>query len=146
MRDLLLLAVHLPVTLAKLPRPGDSGTEGPSWLTFTGQIEDSLWNIDLFRRESILLRSHWLMWVMDTYTRQLVGFGVERTYIDGVSVCRMFDHAIAGQPLPKHASTDRDGNFMRLLAIALDHDAAYGKNSCGGAYGATRPHPARARY
>ena len=38
---------------------------------------------------------------MDVFTRRIIGFGVERACIDGVSVCRMFNHAIAGQPLLK---------------------------------------------
>jgi|GEM_PF-1511985 len=94
--------------LAKHYRPNNSGSHGPSWLTFIGHTKDSLWSIDLFRCESILLRSHWVMVVMDVFTRRLVGFGVETANIDGVSVCRMFNHAIAGQPLPKHVSTDHD--------------------------------------
>ena len=32
---------------------------------------------DLFRCESILLRSHWVMVVMDVFTRRIIGFGVE---------------------------------------------------------------------
>jgi hypothetical protein len=32
--------------------------------------------MDLFRCESILLRSHWVMLVMDVFTRRLIGFGV----------------------------------------------------------------------
>ena len=74
-------------------------------------MNDGVWSVDLFRCESILLRSHWVMLVMDVFTRRFVGFGVERAYIDGVSVCRMFNHAIAGQPLPKHVSTDHDPLF-----------------------------------
>ena len=35
-----------------------SGPKGPSWLTFLGHTKDSLWSVDLFRCESILLRSH----------------------------------------------------------------------------------------
>jgi putative transposase len=62
---------------------------------------------------------------MDVYTRRLVGFDVERANIDGVSVCRMFSRAIAGQPLPKRVSTDHDPLFrfhrwlanLRVLAI-----------------------------
>ena len=77
--------------LAKYYRPGDSGTNGPSWLTFIGHVKDSLWCVDLFRCESILLRSHWVLLVMDVFTRRIVGFGVERAYIDGVSVCRMIN-------------------------------------------------------
>jgi transposase InsO family protein len=104
--------------LAKHYRPDDSGTNGPSWLTFIAQTKDSLWSLDLFRCESILLRSHWVLVIMDVFTRRIIGFGVERVYIDGVSVCRMFNDATAGQSLPKHASTDHDPlfRFHRWLA------------------------------
>ncbi len=50
--------------LAKHYQPG-SGGGGPSWLTLLGHMKDSLWSIDLFRCESIHLRSHWVMVVMD---------------------------------------------------------------------------------
>ena len=118
MRHLFLLAIHLAVTLAKLVRPGDSGSNGPSWLTFIAQTNDSLWSLDLFRCESILLRSHWVMLVMDVFTRRTIGFAVEPAPIDGVSVCRMFNCAISGQPLPKRVSTDHDPlfRFHRWLA------------------------------
>ena len=36
-----------------------------SWLTLLGHTKDSLWSLDLFRTESILLRSHWVLVVMD---------------------------------------------------------------------------------
>ena len=63
--------------------------------------------------------------VMDVFTRRLIGFGVESGPIDGVSVCRMFSRAIAGQPLSKRVSTDHDPLFrfhrwlanLRVLAI-----------------------------
>ena len=99
-------------------RPDDSGSHGPSWLTFIGQLKDSLWSVDLFRVESILLRSHWVMLIMDVFTRRIIGFGVAPAYIDGVSVCRMFNHATAGQLKPKHLSTDHDPlfRFHRWLA------------------------------
>jgi hypothetical protein len=45
--------------LAQHYRPGASGTDGPSWLTFIAHAKDSLWSADRFRCESILLRSHW---------------------------------------------------------------------------------------
>jgi hypothetical protein len=56
--------------------------------------------------------------VVDVWTRRLVGFDVERGNIDGVSVCRMFNRAIAGQALPKRISTDHDPlfRFHRWLA------------------------------
>ena len=55
---------------------------------------------------------------MDVFTRRIVGFGVERACIDGVSVCRMFNHAVADRPLPKCVSTDHDPlfRFHRWLA------------------------------
>jgi transposase InsO family protein len=104
--------------LAKHYRPDDSGTDGSSWLTFIAHAKNSLWSADLFRCESILLRSHWVRVVMDVFTRRIVGFGVERAPIDGVSVCRMFNRAIAGERLPKHLSTDHDPlfRFHRWLA------------------------------
>jgi transposase InsO family protein len=104
--------------LAKHYRPGGCGTNGPSWLTLIGHAKDSLWSADLFRGESILLRSHWVMLVMDVFTRRIIGFGVGPAYIDGVSVCRMFNDAIAGQSLPKCVSTDHDPlfRFHRWLA------------------------------
>ena len=103
--------------LAKHYQPGDSGTDGPSWLTFIGHVKDSLWCVDLFR---CLLSSF-----MDVYTRRLVGFDVERANIDGVSVCRMFNRAIGGQAPPRRISTDHDPLFrfhrwlanLRVLAI-----------------------------
>jgi len=104
--------------LAKHYRPEDCGSSGPSWLTLIAQSKDSLWSVDLFRCESILLRSFWVMVIMDIFTRRIIGFGVERAGIDGISVCRMFNRAIAGQQLPKHVSTDHDPlfRFHRWLA------------------------------
>ncbi len=49
---------------------------GPSWLTFLGHAKDSLWSIDLVRCESAILRSHWVLVVMDQYSRRIVGFGI----------------------------------------------------------------------
>ena len=104
--------------LAKHYRPDDSEPNGPSWLSFLAQTKDSLWSVDLYRCESILLRSHWVMLVMDVFTRRIIGFGVEPADIDGVSVCRMFNHAVAGQLLPKRLSSDHDPlfRFHRWLA------------------------------
>jgi transposase InsO family protein len=104
--------------LAMHYRPGDRGTHGPSWLTFIGHLKDGLWSVDLFRCESILLRSYWVMVVMDVFTRRMIGLGVQHAHIDGVGVCQMFRHAIAGQPPPKRLSTDHDPlfRFHRWLA------------------------------
>ena len=61
--------------LAEHYRPG-SDDNGPSWLTFLGHTKDSLWSTDLFRCESILLKSHWVLLIMDHFTRRIIGFGV----------------------------------------------------------------------
>jgi putative transposase len=50
------------------------GGDGPSWLTMTGHAKDSLWSVDLFRCESILLRSSWVVVEMDVFTRRIIGF------------------------------------------------------------------------
>jgi len=93
--------------LATHCRP-EPGADGPSWLTLIAHAKDSVWSVDLFRVESILLRSHWVMLVMDVFTRRIIGFGIAPTSIDGMSVCRMFNCATAGQPKPKYLSTDHD--------------------------------------
>jgi hypothetical protein len=92
--------------------------DGPSWLSTIGHIKDSLWSMDLFRCESILLQSFWVMVVIDVFTRRFIGFAVERGDIDGVAVCRMFNCAISKQSLPKYLSTDNDPlfRFHRWLA------------------------------
>ena len=68
--------------LGKHYRP-ESGCGGPSWLTFLGQAKDSLWSIDLFRCESLSLRTHWVLVVMDQFTRRIIGFGIHRGTVDG---------------------------------------------------------------
>jgi transposase InsO family protein len=87
-------------------------------LALIAQSKDSLWSLDLFRCESILLRSYWVLVIMDVFTRRIIGFGVAREYIDGISLCRMFNQAVAGPPRPKHVSTDHDPlfRFHRWLA------------------------------
>jgi putative transposase len=81
---------------------------GPSWLTFLGHLKDSLWSIDLFRCESATLRTHWVLVVMDQFTRRIVGFGVHCGIVNGVALCRMFNRAIRGPMLPKYLSSDHD--------------------------------------
>jgi putative transposase len=85
---------------------------GPSWLTLLGHAKDSLWSLDLFQTESILLKTHWILVIMDQFTRRIVGFGVQPVAVDGVAFCRMFNQAIYGQGLPKRLSTDHDPLFQ----------------------------------
>jgi len=96
--------------LAKHYRP-DPGEYGPSWLTVLGHTKDSLWSIDLFRCESLILKSHWVLVVMDQYTRQIIGFGIHAGAVDGPSLCRMFNRAIRGAGSPKYLSSDHDPLF-----------------------------------
>ena len=94
-----LLSVHY--------RP-ESGSGGPSWLTFLGHSKDSLWSCDLFRCESATLRTHWVLVVMDQFTRRIIGFGVHCGAVNGVALCRMFQRAIRAHGLPKYLSSDHD--------------------------------------
>jgi len=84
---------------------------GPSWLIFLGHSKDSLWSCDLFRCESAILRTHWVLVVMDQFSRRIIGFGVQRGVVDGAALCRMFQRAIHGQGLPKYLSSDHDPLF-----------------------------------
>ena len=93
--------------LANHYRP-ESKAEGPSWLTFLGHTKDSLWSCDLFRCQSASLRTHWVLVVMDQFSRRIIGFGVQRGVVDGAALCRMFRHAIRGHRLPKYLSSDHD--------------------------------------
>ena len=104
------------------PMPDDGG---PSWLTLLGHTKDSLWSIDLFRCESILLKSHWVLVVMDQFTRRIIGFVVHTGDVDGVALCRMFNTAISTQGAPRYLSSDNDPLFryhrwqanLRILEI-----------------------------
>jgi len=106
------------------PQPG---TGGPSWLTFLGHLKDSLWSTDLFRCESAVLRTHWILVVMDQYTRRIIGFGLQAGAVDGNALCQMFNHAIRGhQSVPKYLSSDNDPLYrfhqwqanLRILEVA----------------------------
>jgi len=103
--------------LAKHYKP-DSNYDGPSWLTFIGHLKDSLWSVDLFRTESILLKMHWVMVVMDQFTRRIIGIATHVGYVDGIALCCMFNKIISGKKLPKYLSMDNDPlfNFQRWKA------------------------------
>ena len=111
----IVLVFHIPIDkdvvrriLAQRYPPGQN-SGGPSWLTFLGHMRDSLWSMDLFRCESASLRTHWVLVVMDQYTRRTIGFGVHAGMVDGVALCRMFHRAIRGQRrMPNFLSSDND--------------------------------------
>ncbi|MCP4003115.1 MAG: transposase family protein, partial [bacterium] len=96
--------------LARHYRP-EPGGGGPSWLTFVGHMKNSLWSVDLFRCESITLKTHWVLVVMDQFTRRIIGFGIQAGDVDGIALCRMFNHAIARQGIPRYLSSDHDPLF-----------------------------------
>jgi transposase InsO family protein len=110
--------------LAKHYRPAPGGT-GPSWLSFIGHTRDSLWSVDLFRCESLVLRSYWVLVVMDQFTRRLVGIGVHRGPVKGADLCRKFNAAVQSRGAPRQLSTDHDSLFeahrwkanLRILEI-----------------------------
>ena len=87
------------------PKPDSAG---PSWLTVLGHAKDSLWSLDLFRCESAVLHTYWVLVVMDQWTRRIVGFGVHRGVVDGVTLCRMFNRTTRRQLPPKYLSSDHD--------------------------------------
>jgi len=93
--------------LAVRYRPKQDATE-PSWLTVLGHAKDSLWSLDLFRCESAVLHTHWVLVVMDQWTRRIVGFGVHRGVVDGVALCQMFNRATHGHTPPTYLSSDHD--------------------------------------
>ena len=86
----------------------EAGSGGPSWLSFIGHAKDSLWSLDLFRCESAILRTYWVLIVMDQCTRRIVGFAVHPGVVNGIALCRMFNRAIHKQSLPKYLSSDHD--------------------------------------
>ncbi len=96
--------------LAKYYHPEDRG-DRPSWLTFIGHMKDSLWSVDLFRCESITLKSHWVMVVMDQFTRRIIGFAVHAGNVNGMILCQMFNKVIAGKSPPRYLSSDNDPLF-----------------------------------
>ncbi len=97
--------------LAKHDRPDPTLGGGPSWLSVIGHRKDSLWSVDLFRCESILLNTHWVMVVMDPFTRRIIGFAVQGSDVDGPALCRMFNQAVSRRGAPKYISSDNDPLF-----------------------------------
>ena len=96
--------------LAKHYHPEDDGN-GPSWLTFLGHMKDSLWSVDLFRCESITLKSHWVLVLMDQFTRRIIGFAAHAGDVNGLILCRMFNIIVSGITPPKYLSSDNDPLF-----------------------------------
>lgn len=93
------------------PVPG----KGPSWLLPIGKSPNKLWSVDLFRLESVFLRTYWIMVVMDQFTRRIVGFSVQQGDLDGGRVCYLFNQIANGHDWPKYLSSDNDPLFRYWL-------------------------------
>ena len=74
-------------------------------------MKDSLWSVDLFRCESMTLKSHWVLVVMDQYSRRIIGFAVDVGVVDGAGLCRMFNQIRGSLPPPRYLSSDNDSLF-----------------------------------
>lgn len=111
--------------LTKYYRPDPASGGGPSWLSFIGSMKDGLWSVDLFRCESIWLKTHWVLVAMDQFTRRIIGFAVAAGDVDGPTLCRMFNRAVLAQGVPRYLSSDNDPLFtfhrwranLRILGI-----------------------------
>ena len=81
----------------------------------------------------MILQSHWVMVVMDQFTRQFIGFAVHAGPIDGPSVCRLFNSILGGSTGPRYLSSDNDRLFkfhrweayLRILDVAEIKTAPY---------------------
>ena len=89
--------------------------QGPSWLTTLGHTKDSLWSVDMFRCESILLQTYWVMVVMDQFTRRIIGLSVCKGAMKAEDLCMMFFNIVSDSALPKRISTDNDPLFESLI-------------------------------
>jgi len=96
------------------PIQPDGPGDGPSWLTFFGDFKDSLWSLDFFRVESTSLQSHWVMIVMDQYSRRIKGFAVKAGTLSGMDIALMLLE-ITGKTIPKFLSTDTDPLFEAAM-------------------------------
>jgi hypothetical protein len=64
---------------------------------------------------------------MDQYTRRIMGFGLHAGPVDGITLCRMFNHALQDHhSMPKYLSSDNDPLYrspqwqanLRILDVA----------------------------
>jgi transposase InsO family protein len=66
------------------------------------------------------------MVVKDQYSRRIIGFAVHAGYVDGPTLCSMFNDATSGEGWPRHLSSDNDPLFkyhrwkanLRVLEVA----------------------------
>src|ERR1700724_1276885 len=87
------------------PKPD---AEGPSWLTVLGHAKDSLWSVDLFRCESAILSAHWVLVVMDQFTRRIVVFAAPAVPWMAWGFVECSTEPRAANPPPTYLSSDND--------------------------------------
>src|SRR5262249_6282432 len=51
---------------------------------------------------------HWVMVVMDQFTRRIIGFSTHVGDLNGIAICCMFNRIISKQSLPNYLSADND--------------------------------------
>jgi putative transposase len=75
----------------------------------------------------MLLRTHWVLVVMDHYTRRIIGCGIHAGVVNGDTLCRMFKQGIRGvTTFPRYLSSDHDPLYrfhqweanLRVLGIS----------------------------
>ena len=56
----------------------------------------------------MILQSHWVMVVMDQFTRQVIDFAVHAGPVDGPALCRLFNTVLGSSTNPRYLSSDND--------------------------------------
>jgi transposase InsO family protein len=56
-----------------------------------------------------LLQTHWVLVVMDQFSRRIVGFGVNAGDVDGVALCRVFNFAMHRRYQDAYCSSPANG-------------------------------------
>jgi hypothetical protein len=98
--------------LEKHYRPGPDSGNNLSRQTFVGHLKDSLSSIDMFRCESILLKTYWVPVVTDQFTRRIIGFRVHTGDVNGAGLCRMFNTVTSTNVVPRCLRSENDPLFL----------------------------------
>jgi len=57
----------------------------------------------------VRLKTHWVLAVMDVYSRRIIGYAVHaEDSVTGPNLCYMFNQVVAGSTTPKRISRDND--------------------------------------
>jgi putative transposase len=65
----------------------------------------------LFPCESIRLKGHGVLVVMDQFTCRLIGFGIHASDVDGIALCHNFNRVISEKKISSYLSPDHDPLF-----------------------------------